>query len=60
MKGIIADAKTGKQALVDDGLPMPPYTPPPPLNSLDLAKVTQALKDIDTMKVDIEALKKKP
>jgi hypothetical protein len=57
MIGITADAKTQEQTLVDDGLPMPPFTLQPPPQSLDIAKVTQALKEIDTLKTDVAALK---
>jgi hypothetical protein len=57
MKGIVVDAKTQKQTVVDDGLPPPPFTPSPPLHSIDLDQVAKALKEIDTMKIDIATLK---
>jgi hypothetical protein len=58
MKGILVDTKTQKATQVDDGLPMPVSPPFVQPEELDLAEAARKLREIDTMKADIEALKK--
>lgn len=59
MKGVIADCKTGKIKEVEDGLPMPVYPPHVEPEGLNLAEVSQILKEFTQLKADVDKLKKK-
>ncbi len=56
MKGIVVDCKTGKQEMVDDGLPMPkPPTYILPVG-VDLNEVAEAIKKVDALDDRLKAL----
>jgi hypothetical protein len=49
MKGIIADCKTGRIELIEDGLPDRELAPMPERESLDIIQANQAIRKINDM-----------
>lgn len=57
MRGIVVNCKTGKTKVVDDGKPMPPPPQDLPAVEVDLAVVSEKLKQIDQNTADIAAIR---
>lgn len=57
MKTLVINTKTGKQEIIDDGLPEPISEPFVILEGLDLAEAAKLVKELKTARVEIDDLK---